>query len=158
MRKFTERQVEHCVTCSKFKLIRHAPFGQVKPMRPGSCPRNSLSRNVVTGLQESHSFNAILVVVNLLSKMANYNQCRDTATTHDVAQLEIANICKRYSNPHSDVFDGGSTVTSFHRKSLCRSLTLQDKFSRAFYLQTDGNSEQVSVILEQYLRGFVTYQ
>ncbi|KAH0605690.1 uncharacterized protein H6S33_004912 [Morchella sextelata] len=48
-------------------------------------------------------------------------------------------------------------VAEFWR-SLCDRLEISPKFSTAFHPQTDGQTERINAIMEQYLRSYVSYQ
>lgn len=92
MRKDTAHFVDHCDTWYRIKPVRHALLGLLKPITSPVRPWYSLSMDLVTGLPESNGFNAILVIVDRLSKMADYIPCRDTTTAQDVAQLYVDHI------------------------------------------------------------------
>jgi hypothetical protein len=56
------------------------------------------------------------------------------------------------------VSNRGSTFTSDFTRSLCRLTGITQNLSTAFHVQTDGQTEHVNAILEQYLRGYCHYQ
>ncbi|KAH8144283.1 uncharacterized protein LAJ45_11743 [Morchella importuna] len=158
MRKYVARYVDHCDTCSRIKPARHAPYGLLKPLVPPVKPWSSLSMDHVTGLPESQGSNAILVVVDRLTKMAHYIPTRDTADAPELARLFLQHIWKAHGLPKDIVSDRGTTFTSQFWKSLCGQLDIKPRFSTAFHPQTDGQTERVNAIMEQYLRGYVNYQ
>jgi hypothetical protein len=92
MRKYVARYVDHCDTCTRIKPARHAPYGLLKPIVPPVKPWSSLSMDHVTGLPESQGSNAILVVVDRLTKMAHYIPTRDTADAPELARVFLQHV------------------------------------------------------------------
>ncbi|KAH8144651.1 uncharacterized protein LAJ45_11360 [Morchella importuna] len=158
MRKYVARYVDHCDTCSRIKPVRHAPYGLLKPLTPPTKPWSSLSMDHVTGLPESQGSNAILVVVDRLTKMAHYIPTRDTADAAELARLFLQHVWTSHGLPKDIVSDRGTTFTSQFWRTLCNQLDIKPRFSTAFHPQTDGQTERVNAIMEQYLRGYVNYQ
>ncbi|KAH0604570.1 uncharacterized protein H6S33_006947 [Morchella sextelata] len=158
MRKYVARYVDHCDTCTRIKPARHAPYGLLKPLVPPVKPWSSLSMDHVTGLPESQGSNAILVVVDRLTKMAHYIPTRDTADASELARLFLQHLWKSHGLSKDIVSDRGTTFTSQFWKALYNQLDIKPRFSTAFHPQTDGQTERVNAIMEQYLRGYVNYQ
>jgi transposase InsO family protein len=158
MRKYVARYVDHCDTCSHIKPVRHVPYGLLKPLTLPAKPWSSLSMDHVTGLPESKGSNAIRVVVDRLIKMAHYIPTRDTADAAELACLFLQHVWKSHGLPKDIVSDRGTTFTSQFWKALCNQLDIKPRYSTAFHPQTDGETEQVNAIMEQYLRGYVNYQ
>lgn len=69
MMKYVEQYVKNCHTCSDAKATRHAPFGIFRPLPIPEQPWRDISMDFVTGLPVSDYYDAILVVVDRLTKM-----------------------------------------------------------------------------------------
>ena len=54
--------------------------------------------------------------------------------------------------------DRGSVFEGSFAAQLCKFLNIDQRFSTAYHPQTDGQTERINAILEQYLRGYVNYQ
>ena len=50
------------------------------------------------------------------------------------------------------------SLTSSFTKALCSLANVQQKMSTSFHPQTDGQTERVNAVVEQYLRGYCNYQ
>ena len=124
MRKYIARYVDHCHTCARSKPVRHAPFGKLRPLEVPPRPWESVSMDFVVGLPESEEVNAILVVVDRLTKMAHYIPTHDTATAEDVAKLYLENVWKLHGLPSDIISDRGPQFISIFWKSLCAQLTI----------------------------------
>ena len=112
----------------------------------------------ITGLPESNGYNAILVVVDRLTKMAHYiPTCEDT-NSEKVVRLYFDNIFRLYSLPDSIISEQGTQFTSRFSRTLCKLVGISQNLSTSFHHQTDGQTEHVDAILEQYLRGYINYQ
>ncbi|KAH0614164.1 uncharacterized protein H6S33_006050 [Morchella sextelata] len=56
------------------------------------------------------------------------------------------------------VSDRGTQFVAEFWRSLCDRLEISPKFSTAFHPQTDGQTERINAVMEQYLRSYVSYQ
>ena len=112
----------------------------------------------IVGLPESNGFNSILVVVDRLSKMAHYIPTTEEVTSEQVARLFFDKIFKHHGIPDSLVSDRGTQFTSRFSKALCALIGIDQKLSTSFHPQTDGQTERINAVLQQYLRGYVNYQ
>jgi len=158
MRKYIKRYVSNCSTCSRIKSRHHAPYGNLRPLAVPHLPWNDLSMDFITGLPESGGYNAILVVVDRLTKMVYFLPCRDSYSAEDIACLYRDSVWKLNGLPASIVSDRGSTFVSRFWQTLCTRLGIKSKLSTAFHPATDGQTERVNAMLEQYLRAYVNYQ
>ena len=118
----------------------------------------------ITGLPKSKPsysetrFNVIFVVVDRLTKMANYIPTRKDTNSEQVARLYFDNIFRLHALPDSIISDRGTQFTSVFPRTLCKLVGITLKLPTRFHPQTDGQTERVNAILEQYLRGYINYQ
>ncbi|MBW0571283.1 hypothetical protein O181_110998 [Austropuccinia psidii MF-1] len=78
-------------------------------------------------------------------------------TTLDLAHLIIENIFSKYGLPSSIVSDGGPLFVSSFWSNLCQQLKISRDMSTAYHPETDGKTERVNQILEQYFWIYVSY-
>ena len=102
----------------------------------------------VTGLPWSKGKNAILVIVCRLTKMRHLIPCRDTTTAEELAQIYIKHIDRYRGLPRSIVTDRGLMFTSRFWKAFCKAWGINLRFSTAFHLQTDGQTEKFNAVME----------
>ena len=158
MRNTIARYLRNCDTCARIKPARHAPYGLLKPLQIPQRRWESVSMDFVTGLPLSSGSNAILVVVDRLSKMAHFIPTTDSVNSKGTAALFRDFVFRLHGLPLSLVSDRGTTFTSEFTRSLCKMVGIQQNISTAFHPQTDGQTERVNAVLEQYLRGYCGYQ
>ena len=164
LRSFVERYVNSCETCNRNKPVRHAPFGELQSLPVPSQPWESISMDFIVKLPRSldpishASFDSIFVVVDRLTKMAYFIPCNEDMDAPEIAQLFLQNIFTQHGLPKSIISDRGSVFTSRFVRSLCQLAGIQQKMSTAFHPQTDGQTERINQVLEQYLRIYCNYQ
>lgn len=158
MRQYVDQYVRNCHTCSRSKATHHAPHGVLRPLPVPERPWQDISMDFVTGLPTSNEYDAILVVVDRLSKMRHLIPCHTTANAEDVAKMFLNSVWKLHGLPNSIISDRGTQFTSNFWKKLCHLLRIEPKLSSAFHPQTDGQTERMNAVMEQYLRCFVSYQ
>ncbi|MBW0537943.1 hypothetical protein O181_077658 [Austropuccinia psidii MF-1] len=129
MTQFIKDYVSSCQQCSRNKNIHHKKFGFLKPLPIPNGPWICLSMDFITQLPLSNSFDSILVIVDRFSKMAVFIPTMSSITSLDLAHLFIKNIFSKHGLPSSIVSDR----------------------------ETDGQTERVNQILEQYLWMYVSY-
>ena len=74
------------------------------------------------------------------------------------AHLYRDSVFRLHGIPDSIVSDRGSIFTSTFIRELSKILSVRAHLSTTFHPQTDGEIERVNAILEQYLRGYISYQ
>ncbi|MBW0503082.1 hypothetical protein O181_042797 [Austropuccinia psidii MF-1] len=104
-----------------------------------------------------NSFELILVIVDRFSKMAVFIPKISSITSLDLAHLFIKNIFSKHGLPSSIVSDRGPLFISSFWTNLCQKLKISRDLSTAYHPETDGQTERVNKILEQYLRMYVSY-
>ena len=160
MRKTIARYLANCDTCGRIKPVRYAPYGLLKPMQVPVARWSSVSMDFITGLPKSRpqQHDAILAIVDRLTKMAHYIPTHETVTSEGAARLYFDNIFRLHGLPNSLVSDRGTQFTSSFSRSLCKLVGITQNLSTSFYPQTDSQTERVNAILEQYLQGYINYQ
>ena len=111
----------------------------------------------ITGLVPSRGYDAILVVVDRLTKMRHFTPCQTSCDAEGVARLYIRYIWKLHGLPRTIVSDRGPQFVATFWKHLTRRLDIKNLLSTAYYPETDGQTERMNAILEQYLRAYVAY-
>lgn len=158
MRDDVARYVRNCQVCQRIKPSRHSPYGHLKPLMIPQARWSSISMDFITGLPLSNGYDMILVVVDRLSKMAHFVPCLSTLDSAGFAKLFVTNIYKLHGLPLDIVSDRGSIFTSGFSKALAELLGIKQNLSTAFHPQTDGQTERINAILEQYLRAYTNYK
>ncbi|MBW0557748.1 hypothetical protein O181_097463 [Austropuccinia psidii MF-1] len=157
MTQFIKDYVSSCQQCSRNKNIRHKKFGLLKPLPIPNVRWISLSMDFITQLLLSNSFDSILVIVDRFSKMAVFIPTMSSITSLDLAHLFIKNIFSKHGLPSSIISDRGPLFVSSFWTNLCQQLKISRDLSTAYHLETDGQTERVNQILEQYLCMYVSY-
>ncbi|MBW0577070.1 hypothetical protein O181_116785, partial [Austropuccinia psidii MF-1] len=133
MTQFIKDYVSSCQQCSRNKNIHHKRFGLLKPLPIPNGPWICLSMDFITQLPLSNLFDSILVIVDRFSKMAVFIPTMSSITSLDLAHLFIKNIFSKHGLP--------SRIQ----------LKISRDLSTAYHPETDGQTERVNQILEQYL-------
>jgi hypothetical protein len=81
MRETIAQYVRNCFQCNRSKPTHHAPHGILKPLPIPTRPWEELSMDFVTGLPLSERFDAVMVIVDLLTKQRHLIPCRTTANS-----------------------------------------------------------------------------
>ena len=157
MHKQVDRYVRNCHPCQRSRTERHAPFGILRPLPIPEGAWQELSMDFITGLPESNGCNAILNVVDRLTKMRHFVACRDTTTAEELALLYIRNIFRLHGLPRAIISDRGTQFVADFWLALCKHLKIEAKLSTPHHPETDGQTERLNAVLEQYLRTFVNY-
>ena len=160
MRKTIPRYLANCDTCSRIKPVRHAPYALLKHMQVPVTRWSSVSIDFITGLPKSgpQQHDAILVIVDHLTKMAHYIPTHESVTSEGTACLYFDNIFRLHGLPDSLVSDCGTQFTPGFSRTLCKLVGIMQNLCTSFHPQTDGQTERVNAILEQYLQGYINYQ
>ena len=142
MCKTIVRYLANCDTCARIKPVRHAPSGLLKPLQVPVVRWSSVSMDFITALPESkppgfedpgtsgsniRGFNAILVVVDPLTKMAHYIPTREYTNSEQVARMYFDNIFWLHGLPDSIIIEVPSSP--LHSPEPCANLLASPRTS-----------------------------
>ncbi|MBW0485240.1 hypothetical protein O181_024955 [Austropuccinia psidii MF-1] len=116
-----------------------------------------LSIELITQLPLSNSFDSILVIVERFLNMAVLIPKILSVTSLEFANLLMKNIFLKNSLPSRILSDRGSIFVSSFWTNLCQQLKIAIDFSASYQPKTDGQTERVTKILEQYLWIYVSH-
>ncbi|MBW0519977.1 hypothetical protein O181_059692 [Austropuccinia psidii MF-1] len=113
--------------------------------------------DLITQLPLSNSFDSILAIVDSLLKMAVFIPTMISITSLDLAHFFIKNILSKHGLPSRIVSDRGPLFVSSLWTNLCQELKISRDLSASYHPETDGQTERVNQMLEQYLWMYVRY-
>jgi hypothetical protein len=112
--------------------------------------------DLITGLPRTpQGHNAILVICDKLSKMVHYIATTKKATARQVAELLIDNVVRLHGVPRQVITDGDPRFIAEFYHTFTNALGIACGFSTSHHPQTDGQTERVNQVLEDYLRHYV---
>lgn len=157
MHSDVSRWVRNCHTCRRSKDTRDRLHGTLRTLPVPARPWTDVSVDFITGLETSHGFDAIMVVVDRLSKMRHFIPCRAECSAAAAARFFVDHVWKIHGLPSSIVSDRGPQFVSRFWDHLARRLRVRRNLSTSYHPQTDGQTERLNAILEAYLRAYVAY-
>jgi transposase InsO family protein len=143
-----------CDLCLRTKTIHQPPLGQLHPLEIPQGRWEQISVDFIVELPDAHGFDAVMNVVDTLSKRAHFIPTHTTVTAEGAARLFLHHVWKLHGLPLRVVSDRGTQFVANFTKELYRLLGIKLASSTAYHPQTDGQTERVNQELEQYLRLF----
>jgi len=111
----------------------------------------------VMGLPRYKDHDAIWVVVDRLTKQWHLVPCSTTVDARDLADLFLLHVFRLHGLPRTITSDRGPQFASAFWHRLCARLGIELRLSTAFHPQTEGQTERMNAVMEQYLRSYVNY-
>jgi RNase H-like domain found in reverse transcriptase/Reverse transcriptase (RNA-dependent DNA polymerase)/Integrase zinc binding domain/Chromo (CHRromatin Organisation MOdifier) domain/Integrase core domain len=158
MRQFVNKYTRSCDTCSRTKVPKHKPHGPLHPLPVPPKAWSSVSMDFIVELPESDGFNAVYVCVDRFTKMAHFIATTTNVSAEEAAKLYLRHVFKHHGLPSDVVSDRGAQFTSRFFTSLLALCDVKSNKSTAYHPQSDGQTERVNQVLEQYLRVFCDYR
>ena len=156
--KEVKRYVKGCDSCQRNKNHTEQLAGKLMPNSILEKPWTHISADFITKLPLAQGYDAILVVVDQLTKMVHFIPTTEKTMAEELAKLFRDNMWKLHSLPESIISDRGPQFAAGIMRELNRILGIESKLSIAFYPQTNGQMEKVNQELEQYLRMFIDHR
>ncbi|GJP66737.1 hypothetical protein CLOP_g23646 [Closterium sp. NIES-67] len=148
-----QRYVTACPICQRMKASHQRPTGLLQPLGPPQRPWQHVTMDFVTGLPAGPSGNdAVLVVVDRLTKMAHFAPCRTTITAEETARLFISTVVRLHGIPAAIISDRDPKFTSKFWQDTWARYGTRLQFSSAYHPQTDGQTERTNQTMEQLIR------
>ncbi|GJP32787.1 hypothetical protein CLOM_g17383, partial [Closterium sp. NIES-68] len=163
-----QHYVAACPICQRMKSSHQRPTGLLQPLEPPQRPWQHVTMDFVTGLPAGPSGNdAVLVVVDRLTKMAHFAPCRTTITAEETARLFISTVVRLHGiqalrlvlgrliaqgRPSAIISDRDPKFTSKFWQDTWARYGTRLQFSSAYHPQTDGQTERTNQTMEQLIR------
>lgn len=145
-----------CDVCQKTKPANFRRYGKLNPHPIPSRPFDSISMDLIVNLPWSNDFNAVLVFVDRLSKMALFIPTTTGLNAQGFAALFVKHIACKFGLPSSIVTDRDPRWTSDFWREVARLLRTEMLLSSSHHPQHDGQTEIVNRQLETMLRAYVS--
>jgi hypothetical protein len=158
MKNTIQNFVKSCDTCQRHKYLASSPGGLLQPLPIPNQIWEDLSIDFITGLPKARGYDAILVVVDRLSKYSHFIPLKHPYTARSVAEIFCKEIVKLHGIPISIVSDRDPLFMSSFWQELFKMQGTKLKMSIAYHPESDGQTEVVNRCLETYLRCFITEQ
>jgi transposase InsO family protein len=155
MSRYIGKYVSTCDLCMRTKTQRHLPVGELHPLPVPDTPWDTISVDFIVELPESDSQDAIMVVVDSLTKRAHFLPTVTTLSAAGTARMFVRHVWKHHGLPRKVVSDRGPQFVAEFTRELYRTLGIEVAATTAYHPQGDGQTERVNQELEQYLRIFV---
>lgn len=119
MRNFVTHYIRNCHTCSQSKSWRHVKYSILKLLSVLTQWWKDISMNFVINLSTSEGYDAVLMMIDWLTKMRHFIPMHTTAITETVADLYVNHIYCLHEFSNMIVSDWGPQFAALFWKLLC---------------------------------------
>lgn len=112
------------------------------------------SKDPATGVK----YDSILTVVDRLTKWSYFFPYKESWSAEQLADVVYRHIASVHGWPKEWITDRDTKFASKFWQALMKRLDVKSKLSTAYHPQTDGQTERLNQIVEQYLRIFINFQ
>ncbi|CAL5371561.1 unnamed protein product [Camellia sinensis] len=151
-----EAYVKTCLVCQLDKTERKKAAGLLQPLPIPTKPWVSVSMDFISGLPKVNGMRSVMVVVDRFSKYAVFIPAPHACPADVAADLFYKYVVKYFGLPEDIVSDRDTRFTGRFWTVLFNLMGSELKFSTANHPQTDGQTERMNALLEEYLRHYVT--
>ena len=141
--------------CLWTKFTHQPPSGELHPLPIPDMPWDTASVDFIVNLPESNGKDAIMVVVDSITKHSHFVSTVTTLTAAGTTQLYLQHVWKHHRLPRRVVSNRGPQFVAEFTKELYRLLGIKLAATTTYNPQGDGQTERVNQELEQYLQLFV---
>ena len=98
----------------------------------------------------------MLVVVDKNTKLGHFIPMKETIDSQETTSLYLHHVWKLHGTPDKVISDWGPIFVSKFMRRLSNLLRIKPNPTIAFHPQTDGQTERISQVFEQFLRMFTS--
>jgi hypothetical protein len=140
MSRYIGIYIKHCDLCNRTKVQHRRPFGELHPSETPGAPWEVISADFIVELPESYGYDAIMCVVNSLTKHTHFIPMHTTISTEGTTLLFLKEIWKHHGTPWAVVSDRGPQFVAAFTCELYKLLGIKLAMSTAYHPQTDGDT------------------
>lgn len=154
-----KQYVISCLPCQSNKPSNQEPIGLLQPLPIPEVRWEVVSMDFITQLPTTkHNNDAIMIVVDKLSKQAHLIATKTAVSAPEVATLFFREVVRHHGIPKSIISDRDSRFTSMFWKALWQQLGTKLQMSTAYHPESDGQTERTNRTIEDMLRAYVDYR
>jgi hypothetical protein len=154
MSRYIGHYTSTCDLCLRTKVQRQLLTGHLEPLPTPDTWWHTVSVDFVVELPESDGYDAVMVVVDSLTKRVHFNPVNTTITAVGSARQFRDNVWKHHGLLTRIVSDRSPQFTAKFTTEVYWLLGIEGAKTTAYHPQVDRQTEQVNQELEQYLRLF----
>jgi hypothetical protein len=144
MSRYIGIYVKHCDLCNQTKVQCRRPIGELHPSETPEAPWEMISVDFIVKLPESHGYDAIMCVIDSLTKRAHFIPTHTTLNAEGMALLFFKEVWKHHGTPRVVVSDRGPQFVTAFTRELYKHLGIKLALSTAYHPQTNGQTEHVN--------------
>ena len=152
--------IQNCYVCHRLKASRDRINELLKSLFILKQQWQNILLNFIIDLSESDESNAILTVIDWLSKKQHYISCwsdDEEIFAEQTVKLLLIWIFRTHELLRSIVFNHDSQFISIVWKSLCLRLDIKIKLFTDYHLQINDQTERANQNVKQYLQSYCSY-
>src|SRR5258707_64476 len=156
--RYVAKFIAGCDACNRTKTFPTQKVGKLIPNKvPDRCWQ-VISIDMIGELPDSKGYNAILMVVDRLSKWIHAVPTVTSLDSAGVAWLFLEHVWCHHGLPEEVISDHRPAFVSNFLHKLAALLGVKLTPSTSYHPQTDGQMERVNQEIEAYLRVFVSHR
>jgi len=140
--------------CQRTKLCVGAIPAPLQPNKAPTKPWQIVSIDVIGPLPESSGYDAVLVIVDQLTKMVIAVPTNQELSAEGTARILHDRVFTIYGIPEKIISDRCTQFVSKFMTEFYQMMEIEGNPSTAFHPQTDGQTERINHELEKYLWAF----
>jgi hypothetical protein len=148
--------VKTCDLCNWTKLQHQQPFSELHPSETTEAPWDVISVDLIVELPESHGYDAIMNIVDSITKHMHFIPMYTTINAKGNTCLFLKEVWKHHGTPQVVLLDRGPQFMARFMCELYKLLGIKLATSMAYHPQTDGQTEHINQELEGYLHMFTS--
>ncbi|GMF25830.1 unnamed protein product [Phytophthora fragariaefolia] len=149
--------VQSYESCMRYKSSTGRKSRKLQPIPLPEACWDAVSTDFITHLPVSDGFNAIMIVVDKLSKRPVYIPTHTTATAENTAKLFFNSVIRHYGIPSTTISDRDPKFTSKFGTALISMMKIKAAMTTAHKAQADEQTERQNRTVEDSLRCSISY-
>src|SRR5260370_537898 len=155
--RYVAKFVAGCDACNRMKTFPMQKVGKLIPNKVPDRHWQVISVDMIRELLDSKGYNAVLVVVDRLSKRIHAVPTVTPLHSAGVARLFLEHVWRHHRLLEEVISDHGPTFVSNFLRELATLLGVKLTPSTSYHPQTDGQMECMNQEIEAYLRVFMSH-